>query len=188
MPEIPSLADLKFRPEVSGSNVSESMPLDYPQFYTHLLYFLWLLALGQLVVLNSECICPGRELRLECSVVGGISTTWRGTAFNCPGHSNEITLPHAQFKTGGTTVTCNNGMIIGHNLSRALDFDGSNYKFTSQLFIHLPLLNDANNTLDDRTVECIRFNGTTGDVIGNLTIAYARVSNGIHILCSDTMS
>ena len=27
---IPSLADLKFRPEVSGSNVSESMPLDYP--------------------------------------------------------------------------------------------------------------------------------------------------------------
>ena len=113
-------------------------------------------------------------------MVGGISTTWRGTAFNCPGHGNEITLPHAQFKTGGTTVMCNNGMIIGHNLSRALDFDGSNYKFTSQLFIHLPLLNDANNTLDDRTVECIRFNGTTGDVIGNLTIAYARVSNGIY--------
>ena len=122
--------------------------------------------------------------------MGGISTVWRGTAFNCPGHGNEIALPHAQFKTGGATVivVCSNGMIIGRNLNRALNFDGSNSKFTSQLFILLPLLNDANNTLDGRTVECTHFNGTTGDVIDNLTIAYTRVSNGICILCSDAMS
>ena len=128
-------------------------------------------ALGQLVVL-SECICPGRELRLECTVVGGFTTIWRGTAIDCPSRGNEIVLPHARFESGEVTM-CSNGNF-GHSLNRT--FDGSNSKFTSQLTIHLPLLND---TLDGRTVECTR-DGV--DVIGNHTIAYGRASDGIHIL------
>ena len=52
--------------------------------------------LGQLVVL-SECVCPGRELRLECTVVGGFATVWSGTAFDCEAQGNEIVLCHSQF-------------------------------------------------------------------------------------------
>ena len=128
-------------------------------------------ALGQLVVL-SECICPGRELRLECTVVGGFATTWRGTAIDCPNLGNEIALPHARYESGEVTM-CNNGMITGYSLNRT--FDGSNFKFTSQLTIHLPLLN---YTLDGRTVECTR-DGV--DVTGNQAIAYGRASDGTHI-------
>ena len=132
-------------------------------------------ALSQVVV-QSKCICPGRELRLECTVVGGFATIWRGTAIDCPSLGNEILLPHARFELGEMTM-CNNGMIIGCSLNRT--FDGSNYKFTSQLVIHLPLLNDTNNTLEGRTVECTR-NGV--DVNGNYTVAYGRASNGAHTL------
>ena len=67
---------------------------------------------------------------------------------------------------------CINGLITGHSLNGT--FDGSNSTFTSQLVIHLPL-NDTNNTLDGRTVECTR-GGV--DVIGNHTIAYGRASDG----------
>ena len=130
-------------------------------------------ALGQLVVVN-ECTCPGRELRLQCTVVGGFGTLWTGTAFNCPGRSNQIDLSHARFESGEATGEC--GMIIGHSLNRT--FDGSNSKFTSQLTINLPLLNDTSNTLDGRTVECVRSSLDTIDVVGSHAIAYSRVSSG----------
>ena len=62
-------------------------------------------ALGQLVAV-SECTCPGRELRLQCTVVGGFSTIWTGTAFDCTGHANQIQLSHARFESGTKTGTC----------------------------------------------------------------------------------
>ena len=62
-------------------------------------------ALGQLVAL-SDCVCPGHELRLECTVVGG-GAVWRGSAFDC--HvTNEIILLHFRF-ISGTSGVCNNG-------------------------------------------------------------------------------
>ena len=137
------------------------------------------IALGQLVVLR-ECVCPGRELRLECTAVGGLSTIWRGTAFNCPGQGSEIVLHHSQFdQSGGAVGECNNGLIVGRSHSRT--FDGLNSTFTSQLIIQLPLLNAASNTLDwrrsleGRTVQCVH-DGVT--VIGNHVIAYTRIPNG----------
>ena len=119
----------------------------------------------------SECTCPGRELRLGCTVVGGFSTNWRGTAFDCPGRGNEILLRHSQFSESGLAMgECNHGNIIGHGRNRTFDgFDVS--KFTSQLTIHLPLLNTTSNTLEGETVECTR---DAVDVIGNHTIAYTR--------------
>ena len=131
------------------------------------------IALGQLVVL-SEYVCPGRELRLECTVVGGFSTDWNGTAFDCPGHGNEIFLRHSQFGPGTASV-CNNGMIIGRSHNRT--FDGPNSIYTSQLIIHLPSLNAANNTLEGRTVQRVH-NSDNVTVIGTRTIAYTRISNG----------
>ena len=121
----------------------------------------------------SECACPGRELRLQCTAVGGFATVWRGTAFDCLGLGNEILLRHSQFELGRATGVCNSGMITGRNLNRT--FDGPNSTFISQLKIHLPLLNAASNTLEGETVECTRDSET---VIGNHTIAYTRFSSG----------
>ena len=123
----------------------------------------------------SECTCPGRELRLQCTVVGGFSTIWTGTAFNCSGRGNQIHLSHARFGSGGAIDICNSGMITGRILNRT--FDGPNSIYTSQLTINLPLLNDTNNTLDGRTVECAYISDTI-DVVGNHAIAYTRASNG----------
>ena len=126
-------------------------------------------ALGQLVVL-SKCVCPGRELRLECTVVGLGSTVWSGTAFDCPGQSNDIVLQHSRFES--EVGRCNNGMIIGCSHNRP--FDGPNSTFTSQLIIHLPSLNGTSNTLEGETVKCIYDNGTTATIVDTHTIAYMR--------------
>ena len=134
------------------------------------------IALGQLVVL-SECVYPGRELRLECTVVGIGSTVWSGTAFNCPGQGNEILLRHTLFESG-VLGQCNNGMISGRSHNRT--FDGVNSKYTSQLIIQLPSLNATSNTLEGKTVECIHDNGMTATVIDIHTITYTSKINLIN--------
>ena len=117
-------------------------------------------ALGQLVVL-SNCVCPGHELRLECTVVGNGSTDWRGSSFDCPTSGNVIILLHSRFQSGhGSSGSCNNGRIIGRIINTTSDGDG--IKYISQLIIQL----DENSTLDGRTVECVHDNGLYLKVIG----------------------
>ena len=157
---------------VTGIVNHESMLLEYLILLIPIILFVHFPALSQVVVQSTECICPGRELRLECTVVGGFSTIWKGMAVDCQDRGNEIVLPHARFESGEVTM-CSNGNF-GRSLNRT--FDGSNSTFTSQLVIHLPL-NDTNNTLEGRTVECTR-NGV--DVIDTYTVAYGRASNGAH--------
>ena len=108
-------------------------------------------------------------------MVGGFSTIWRGTAFDCPGVGNEILLRHSRFSKSGLPMgDCNGGNIIGHDRNRT--FDGqTDSKFTSELTIHLPLLNTTSNTLEGETVECTR---DAVDVIGTHTIAYTRNLSG----------
>ncbi len=108
-------------------------------------------------------------------MVGGFTTVWRGTAFDCQGRGNEIELPHNRFESGGVTGECNGGNIIGQGRNRT--FDGpTDSKFTSQLTIHLPLLNATSNTLEGETVECTR---DGGNIIGNHMIAYTIFSSGM---------
>ena len=95
----------------------------------------------------SDCVCPGHKLMLECTVVGGGATIWRGTAVDCPSSSNRILLRHSQFASG-TSLSCNNGRIIGRSTNTTSDSDG--IKFISQLIIQL----DESGTLEGRTVEC----------------------------------
>ena len=64
---------------------------------------------------------------------------------------------------------------MGRNINRT--FDGPNSTFTSQLVIHLPLLNARNSSLDGRTVECIYDNGTHVTNIGTHVIAYTRAGS-----------
>ena len=117
----------------------------------------------------SECVCPGHELRLECTVVGGVTTVWRGTAFDCKGQGDEIALRHTLFDNGRAIGKCSNGIIVGRNQNKTSDG-----RFISQLIIHLPLLNATyNNTLDGKTVQCVH-DADSRTVIGNHTIAYTR--------------
>ena len=129
-------------------------------------------ALGQLVVL-SDCVCPGHELRLECTVVGGGATIWKGSIFDCTGNCYSIILRHSQFENG-TSGVCNNGRIIGRSINTTSDSDG--IKFISQLIIQL----DVNDTLEGRTVECVH-NFNTQTTIGTHTI----IPRNKGILCSN---
>ena len=63
-----------------------------------------------------------------CTSMGGGSTQWEGSAFDCSSSMNEIILRHSQY-TGGTSDTCNNGDIMG----KSVDVRGSSY--TSQLTV-----------------------------------------------------
>ena len=112
-------------------------------------------------------------------MVGGFATTWRGTAFHCLGRGNQIILLHTQFNESGEAMEeCNGGNIIGHSRSRT--FDGfADSKFTSQLTIHLPLLNPTSSTLEGETVACARSAENVIN-IGTHTIAYTRNSSGTY--------
>ena len=114
--------------------------------HNHRYLLLISIALSQLVVL-SDCVCPGHQLRLECTVVGVGTTIWRGSAFDCPSSSNRIILRHSQFESG-TSGGCNSGGIIARSINTTSDSDG--IKYISQLIIQL----DENGSLDGRTVGC----------------------------------
>ena len=123
--------------------------------------------MGQLVVLN-ECTCPGHELRLECTVVGGGVTLWRGSAFDCTSKQNSIALRHSQFENRTVMEMCNDGAVIGHSIGKTSV--GLDFEFTSQLIIRL----DVDATLDGRTVECAYDNNTDDILIGSHIIVYTR--------------
>ena len=84
-------------------------------------------AQGQLVVL-SDCVCLGHELRLQCTVIGGVATVWRRSALRGCKY-NEIVLQHNSFGDRVPVGVGNNGGIVGHGVRPS----GNN--FTSDLII-----------------------------------------------------
>ena len=110
-------------------------------------------------MVQSDCVCPGHELRLECTVVGAGTTVWGGSAFSS---NNEIVLLHSLFDHGLAVGECNNGAIVGRGIRQV----GLN--FTSQLIVHL----NVNSTLRGKTVECFHDNGLQATSVGNHTIIY----------------
>lgn len=126
------------------------------------------LALNSKFELREGCICPQavndtQNFIYECTIIGSnssISTTWKGTAFNCPGSGNEIVLRHSQFTApGGVNVSCNNGNIRG----LSVDME-DNQCCTSQLNVTYgpALLGD--------TIMCVHNTGTSDMDIGESTI------------------
>ena len=111
----------------------------------------------------SDCVCPGRELRLQCTVVGGVNTLWRGSALrDC--QYNEIQLQHSRFGDRSPVGECDNGGIVAHGVRRV------DNNFTSELVININL--DKNSTLSGNTITCFRDGGKTLMSIGNYTITY----------------
>ena len=112
----------------------------------------------------SDCVCPGHELKLECTVVGAGFTTWNGSAFDCTTSGNVILLHHSRFASGTDYGRCNNGRIIGRSINTTSDSDG--IKYISQLIIQL------DGTLEGSTVECVYDDGLHTIVIGTHVISY----------------
>ena len=109
----------------------------------------------------SDCVCPGHELRLQCTVVGGVSTVWKGSASSdC--QNNEIVLQHTRFRDDTPVGECNNGRIVAHGIRRV------DNNFTSEININL----DVNSALSGNTITCFRDDGTMLMSIGNYTITY----------------
>ena len=96
---------------------------------------------GLTLLTSTSCICPGRQLVYECTVVGPTIqyTVWRGSALDCSG----ISLRHGEFvDTGRVSGTCNNGAILGLITSYMGD------RFTSQLIVNTSL------DLNGKELEC----------------------------------
>lgn len=134
-----------------------------------IIILLWLgLTLNSNFMQKGEgCICSHSEvlynLTYECTTVGGGTTLWRGTAFNCAANGNEVALRHSLFRSPeGATAQCNNGNITGHSLR----LDQGNC-YTSKLHVvYSPDLSGC-------TVECAHDNvhSVQAQVIGNAIIA-----------------
>ena len=119
------------------------------------------LGLSNGLTTKSTCTCLGYNVMFECTVFGGygVTTVWKGTAFNCSNGLNEISLIHSRFPTEeGAHGSCNNGKIKGQSL-----WIENNY-YISQLnvLVSFEMLGE--------TIECIHDDGIKEDLIGRITI------------------
>lgn len=107
---------------------------------------------------DSQCACLGRVLTYTCTAVGGGSTLWTGTAFDCT--NNLINLRHSLFNSSDRTATgdCNNGAIVGQSV-RAMD-----NCYTSELSVRISA------DLDNKTIRCDHRPGTETNTIGQSTL------------------
>ena len=91
------------------------------------------------------------------------SSVWRGTAFNCPGSSNVISLGHSLFNTsGGTSGTCSSGAIAAESVGVVDNC------YTSRLMV------TVSSSLNETTVECTL---SAVRVVGSRTILLAGTGN-----------
>ena len=96
-----------------------------------------------LTPVSTQCACAGDKLIYNCSVVGGGSTIWSGTVFDCPQARSRITLRHSLFTSNQAFGICNNGDIEGRGLEVV------NNCYTSQLNV------TVRETFNNKTVQCI---------------------------------
>ena len=84
-------------------------------------------------------------LTFSCTVLGGVATLWKGTAFDCTERDNEILLRHGKFADPeGTSGGCNLGAIVG----TSVQVEGTDC-YTSQLSVNI------SDGLNNKTVGCI---------------------------------
>ena len=93
---------------------------------------------------GTQCACADNGLIYNCNVVGGTTTLWSGTAFNCPTENSVILLRHSQFAKLNNQAfgICNNGDIVGYGIRAA------NNCYTSQLNV------TVRESFNNKTVQC----------------------------------
>ena len=110
--------------------------------------------------LSDHCICPGQVVSLECTIVGGGTTVWEGSAFDCSSNDNEIQLRHSQFQNKNLVGQCNDGNILARPFSVV-----QNNCFTSQLNITVTM------RMDGETVVCVHDDGGNMTTVGTWTVS-----------------
>ena len=100
---------------------------------------------------SNDCGC----VIYECTISGDVAIIWSGSAFECIGTENELTL----IGVDQDAVECNNG-----------DVKAQRNNYTSLLII-------TDRSLSNSNIECIHYNGTN-NVIGNLSIPIIAASSG----------
>ena len=109
-----------------------------------------------------NCACPGEVLTYTCSIAGGGTTLWRGSAFDCSSTSNEIRLRHSTFSTDGTSGSCNDEAMW----ARSIGLTNTNC-YTSELRV------TVSTSFNDRSIECAYNSGTDETTIGVSTLRVA---------------
>ena len=117
-----------------------------------------------LLILKSDCTCPGYPLIYECTVFGepGGTTVWMGTAFNCISH--EISLFHSDYGTSkGAHGECDN--IEGRSV-KIIDNRGSSVilGYVSQLIARV-----RSDTIG-KSIECQYDDGVTFSSVGEAVV------------------
>ena len=119
-------------------------------------------------MLLNDCICPGHDVRYECTVCGGGATVWTGSLslFDCT--SGDITLRHSGFEGGLVTGECNNGALVAR--STGIITINCTLCFISELHLSANLVIESNYS----TVECLHVDGITETIVDTTTVIIAR--------------
>ena len=130
---------------------------------------------GNLAQINSvTCACPGEVLTIECAIIGGGSTLWEGTAFQCESiHNNFIALRHSQFSASEKPQeSCNNGAIVASAIRVV------NNTYISQLNVTVSL--EMNNT----TVECVHDYNLTSTIVKSILVIVSATGRLMRLMCA----
>ena len=114
--------------------------------------------------LNIAAACHGDVLTFECTVNGGVTTVWKGSAFKCTHTSNDIILLHSRPNANGT---CDDGELKAY---AELEVFGNKYFSQINITATYPL------TVSMFTVACILDNGTAETIVSNWTVS---ISSGV---------
>ena len=109
--------------------------------------------------------CHGDTLTFECTVNGGATTVWKGSAFKCMPTTNDIVLLHSRPNAIGT---CDDGELKAY---ADLEVFGDKY------FSRINITTTYPFTVSMFTVACILDNGTTETIVSNWTVS---INNGVH--------
>ena len=115
-------------------------------------------AQGMSLLTAGTCICPGRQLVYECTVVGPSIqyTVWSGSALDC---ISGISLRHGLFiDTGYANGTCNNGAVFARITSN------TGGRYTSQLIINASL------NFNGESIQCHFDDGLRETLVNTSTI------------------
>jgi hypothetical protein len=110
---------------------------------------------------GTQCTCAGDTLIYNCSVMGGITTLWRGTAFDCPQGDSAIILCHSQFASNRENGSCNNGDLVGRSIGVVDDC------YTSRLNVRV------RESFNNKTVQCAFTSSVGTRTIGESLLSVA---------------
>ena len=112
---------------------------------------------------ETSCICPGRQLTYECTIVGSMIqySVWKGSALTRIENCNAgLSLRHVDFtQSGSASDSCNNGAVV----ASITNITGNTYN--SRLTV-----SGTSLTLDGENVECLLDDGSNEVPVDTSTI------------------